>query len=111
MGEGNKNRDYKVFETLYHRLVSHYSRMLSNRYQSHIIKEIQDRNKKPIDNIIISLCLSMFDWAKFWTAKGGIKIHTCWDDTMMIPDVVSSLWLCSLGRRRYRRTLKVSRIV
>jgi len=23
------------------------------------------------------------------TAKGGIKIHTCWDDTMMIPDVVN----------------------
>lgn len=31
----------------------------------------------------------MFDWAKFRTAKGGIKIHTCWDDTMMIPDVVN----------------------
>jgi hypothetical protein len=31
----------------------------------------------------------MFDWAKFRTAKGGIKIHTCWDDAMMIPDVVN----------------------
>ena len=31
----------------------------------------------------------MFDWAKFLTAKGGIKIHTCWEDTMMIPDVVN----------------------
>jgi hypothetical protein len=31
----------------------------------------------------------MFDWAKFRTAKGGIKIHTYWDDTMMIPDVVN----------------------
>jgi hypothetical protein len=31
----------------------------------------------------------MFDWAKFRTAKGGIKIHTCWDDTMMIPDAVN----------------------
>jgi hypothetical protein len=31
----------------------------------------------------------MFDWAKFLTAKGGVKIHTCWDDTMMIPDVVN----------------------
>jgi len=69
MGEGNKNRDYKVFETLYHRLVSHYSHMLSNRYQSHIIKEIQDRNKKLIDNTIISLCLSMFDWANFGQQK------------------------------------------
>jgi len=31
----------------------------------------------------------MFDWAKFRTAKGGIKIHTCWDDAMMIPDMVN----------------------
>lgn len=31
----------------------------------------------------------MFDWAKYRTAKGGIKIHTCWDDTLMIPDVIN----------------------
>ena len=31
----------------------------------------------------------MFDWAKFRTAKGGIKIHTCWDDTMMLPSVIN----------------------
>jgi hypothetical protein len=31
----------------------------------------------------------MFSWAKFRTAKGGIKIHTSWDDTLMIPDVVN----------------------
>ncbi|TLP70492.1 IS4 family transposase [Maribacter sp. ACAM166] len=89
MSDGNKKRNYKVFETLYDRLLSHYSHILSKRYQSHIIKEIEDRSIKLIDSTIISLCLSMFDWAKFRTAKGGIKIHTCWDDTMMIPDVVN----------------------
>lgn len=31
----------------------------------------------------------MFDWAKFRTAKGANKIHTCWDDAMMIPDMVN----------------------
>lgn len=89
MSDGNKNRDYRVFETLYNRLLSHYSHILSKRHQSHIIKEIEDRSIKLIDSTIISLCLSMFDWAKFRTAKGGIKIHTSWDDTMMIPDVVN----------------------
>lgn len=66
-----------------------YGAILSRRHQSHIIKEIKDRSIKLIDSTIISLCLSMFDWAKFRTAKGGIKIHTCWDDTMMIPDVIN----------------------
>jgi len=32
---------------------------------------------KRIDSSIISVCLSMFDWSKYQTAKGGIKIHTC----------------------------------
>ena len=29
MSDGNKNRTYKVFETLYHRLLTHYSHLLS----------------------------------------------------------------------------------
>ena len=89
MSDGNKKRSYKVFETLYHRLLTHYGHILSKRHQRHIIEEIKDRNIKLIDSTVISLCLSMFDWAKFRTAKGGIKIHTCWDDTLMIPDVVN----------------------
>jgi len=89
MSDGNKKRSYKVFEALYIRLLSHYSHILSKRHQSHIIKEIEARSKKLIDSTIISLYLSMFDWAKFRTAKGGLKIHTCWDDTMMLPDVVN----------------------
>ena len=31
----------------------------------------------------------MFDWAKFRTAKGGIKLHTSWDAGLMIPDIVN----------------------
>jgi len=89
MSDGNKNRDYKVFETLYYRLLSHYSTVLKRHAKPTIIKEIKDHTIKLIDSSIISLCLSMFDWAKFRTAKGGIKIHTSWDDTTMIPDIVN----------------------
>jgi len=87
--DGNKNRDYRVFETLYNRLLSHYGHIPSKRHRCHIIKEKADRSIKPIGSTIISVCLSMFDWAKFRTAKGGLKIHTCWDDTTMISDVVN----------------------
>jgi hypothetical protein len=89
MSDGNKKRNYKVFETLYHRLLSHYERILVKQHKSHIIKEIKGQKIKLIDSTTISLCLSTFDWAKFRTAKGGIKIHTCWDDTLMIPDMVN----------------------
>jgi len=89
MSDGNGKRDYRVFETLYNKLLTHYRCVLSKQYKSHIIKEVEGRVIKLIDSTTISLCLSMFDWAKFRTAKGGIKIHTCWDDTLMLPDLVN----------------------
>lgn len=89
MSDGNRKRNYQVFETLYYRLLSHYERVLSKQHKSHVIKEIKGQRIKLIDSTTISLCLSTFDWAKFRTAKGGVKIHTCWDDTLMIPDMVN----------------------
>jgi len=89
MSDGNKKRDYRVFESLYYKLLSHYSSVLKRHAKPTIIKEIKDHTIKLIDSSIISLCLSMFDWAKFRTAKGGIKIHTSWDDATMIPDIVN----------------------
>jgi len=89
MSDGNKKRDWHVFESLYYRLLSHYKSVLKKHHNTHIIKEIKDKSIKLIDSSVISLCLSMFDWAEFRTAKGGIKLHTVWDDTLMIPEVVN----------------------
>ena len=52
-------------------------------------EEIKDKTIKLIDSTTISLCLSMFDWAKFRTAKGGLKIHTVWDDSLALPEYVN----------------------
>ena len=89
MSDGNKNRDWHVFESLYYRLLSHYSSVLKQHHNTNIIKEIKGKVVKLIDSSTISLCLAMFDWAEFRTAKGGIKLHTSWDYNLMIPDVVN----------------------
>ena len=89
MSDGNKKRDWHVFESLYYRLLSHYKGVLKKQHNSHVIDEIKTKSIKLIDSSVISLCLSMFDWAKFRTAKGGIKLHTAWDDALMIPEVVN----------------------
>ena len=89
MSDGNKKRDWHVFESLYYRLLSHYKSVLRKHHNTSIIKEIKAKSIKLIDSSIISLCLSMFDWAEFRTAKGGIKLHTAWDDTLMIPEIVN----------------------
>ncbi len=89
MSDGNKNRDYRVFESLYNRLLSYYKETLKSKHQSHVIEEIKNHNIKLIDSTTISLCLNLFDWAKFRTAKGGLKIHTVWDDQLGLPDMVN----------------------
>lgn len=89
MSDGNTKRDYRVFEHLYLKLLSHYKGLLMKKHLSHQIKEILNRRIKLIDSTTISLCLSLFDWAKFRTAKGGLKIHTSWDDAIQIPDMVN----------------------
>lgn len=89
MSDGNKNRGWEVFESLYYRLLSYYKETLKSKHQSHIIEEIKNHSIKLIDSTTISLCLSLFNWAKFRTAKGGLKIHTVWDDQLGLPDMVN----------------------
>jgi hypothetical protein len=89
MSDGNKKRNYQVFESLYYRLLSYYKHTLQKRHQSYIIEEIKNESIKLIDSTTVSLCLSMFDWAKFRTAKGGLKIHTVWDDQLGLPSLVN----------------------
>jgi IS4 transposase len=89
MSDGNKQRDYRVFEELYYQLLSYYARTLTNKRERTIIEEIKNETIKLIDSTTVSLCLRLFDWAKFRTAKGGLKIHTVWDDTLGLPDYIN----------------------
>lgn len=89
MSDGNKKRDWRVFETLYLSLFSHYSAIMKVKNRLQDIEEIKGKTIKIIDSTLISLCLSLFNWANYRTAKGGIKIHTCWDEAIMLPEVVN----------------------
>jgi hypothetical protein len=89
MSDGNRKRNWQVYESLYYKLLSHYKSVLKNHPQSFVIEEIKGQSIKLIDSSTIPVCLSMFDWAKFRTAKGGVKIHTCLDVEVMLPDVVN----------------------
>jgi hypothetical protein len=89
MSDGNAKRDWRVFESIYYKLLGHYKPVLIKHGKVRDLEEIKGRVVKIIDSTSISVCLSLFDWAKFRTAKGAIKIHTCLDGTMMIPDLVN----------------------
>jgi hypothetical protein len=99
MSDGNKNRDWRVFESLYYRLLSHYKSVLKQHHNTHIIKEIKGKVIKLIDSSTISLCLAMFDWAEFRTAKGGIKLHTSGDYNSQIFVALINYLLIELIKR------------
>ena len=89
MSDGNAKRDYRVFEEVYKRLCHYYKEQLRMREGYVVIKEIEGKHIKIIDATIMSVCLKLFPWAEYRTAKGGIKAHVSLDEASMIPDIIN----------------------
>ncbi len=53
-----------------------------------MIQEIGGKNIKLLDASIMSVSLKLFPWAKFRTAKGGIKMHVSLNEAKMIPEMI-----------------------
>jgi len=81
----NKNRDFNVFK-------SYYFSLLESLGQQAGFKQVKFRIKSKIfllDSTTISLCLSLFDWAKYKTTKGAVKLHTLLDYDGNLPAYVN----------------------
>lgn len=81
----NKNRDWKLFKDYYYKLLSQLGQQMD-------VKQTKFRIKSKIfllDSSTISLCLSLFDWAKYKTAKGAVKMHTLLDYDGNLPAYVN----------------------
>ena len=78
----NQHRHYELFSDLYFALLDKYESSLQRR------RKYARRIKKKIfimDASIIPLSLSLFDWAKFRTKKGAIKLHAVLDYDTALP--------------------------
>ena len=49
MSDGNKNRDYRVFEDIYYQLIKHYGRTLTDKRDRDVIKEVKNETIKLIE--------------------------------------------------------------
>jgi len=81
----NKNRNWELFRDYYYQL-------LESLGQQAQFKQVKFRIKSKIyflDATTISLCLSLFDWAKYKTAKGAVKMHTLLDFDGNLPSYVN----------------------
>jgi len=117
MSTGNSKRNYQVFEYLYYSLVKHYKSSLHNCPGREVIKEVEKYAIKIVDATIMTVSLGLFSWAKYRTAKGGIKAHVSLDEAIMVPDIINISEAKLSDRRgvdnfRYPKdTIVVSRIV
>jgi hypothetical protein len=81
----NKNRNWELFRDFYYVL-------LKSLGQQAGFKQVKFRIKSKIfllDSSTISLCLSIFDWAKYKTKKGAIKLHTLLDYDGNLPAYIN----------------------
>lgn len=89
MSDGNAQREWKVFEHIYLELVKYYKGVFSKQSGYNEIAEIEGRSIKLIDATVMSVCLNLFDWAKYRTKKGAIKVHTSLDEKTLLPDIIN----------------------
>ena len=83
LGKANEVRDVRIFQEFADRMVS------IARSKVDGVKDFFLANKVyAFDSSTISLCLSIYWWAKMHHGKGGVKLHTLYDVKTDIPAFV-----------------------
>lgn len=79
LSKANEQRDYRIFEEFAYFMIDEARR----KRHTDIFK--LGGNVYAFDSTTIDLCLAVFDWAKFRSKKGGIKVHTLYDVETQVP--------------------------
>src|SRR5690554_2940828 len=79
LSKANEQRDYRIFENFAIYMIE----QARQKRQIDIFK--LGGSVYAFDSTTIDLCLAVFDWAKFRSAKGGIKMHTLYDIETHVP--------------------------
>lgn len=82
LADANNRRDYRIFESLFYNLMRR-CKDLTPKHRFRFNNPLYS-----IDATTIDLCLSMFPWAKFRTAKGAIKMHCLYDHPGALPTFI-----------------------
>jgi len=82
LSDANTNRNPKIYEDMFYTIL--------NRCKA-VTPKHKFRFKNPlysIDGTTISLCLSMFPWAKYKQQLGALKMHCLYDHSGSIPSFI-----------------------
>ena len=84
LGKANEKRSYRIFEEFAYVLIGEARKSC---YRDDFEIDIEG-NVYALDSTTIDLCLSVFWWAEFRKAKGGIKLHVLYDVMTSVPSFV-----------------------
>lgn len=96
----NAHRPWQLFEKLFYRLLPQVQACAPR-------KKLRFKNKLlSLDASVVELCASMFDWARYRTTKGALKLHLLLDHDGYLP-----VFACVTEGRRHEinvaRTLEL----
>lgn len=76
----NEHRPWQLYEKIFYQLLSRCQGLAAGR------KKFRFRNKLfSLDATVIELCIGLFEWAKFRSTKGTIKLHLLLDHDGYLP--------------------------
>lgn len=84
LADANESRDWRIFAELAHRLIAQARKLYAG---DSFGVELSD-TVYALDATTIDLCLSVFPWAPFRSAKAAIKLHTLLDLRGAIPSFI-----------------------
>ncbi|MBU0705875.1 IS4 family transposase [Patescibacteria group bacterium] len=77
----NKNRPYRIYESMFYELLKQCRQFCPahNRFSF-------ENPLYSMDATVMSLCLSVFPWAKYRKTKGALKLHVLLNNRTAIPE-------------------------
>jgi hypothetical protein len=85
LADANRQRDWRIYHDLAQLLIRRARRLYA---QEPVAAELGE-TVYALDSTTIDLCLNLFPWARFRSAKAAIKLHTLLDLRGSIPTFIS----------------------
>ena len=101
LADANERRDWRIYAEFAQRLIAQARRL----YATEDLGLELSNTVYAFDSTTIDLCLALFPWAPFRTAKAAVKLHTLLDLRGQIPSFIhisdGKLFVSSLTRWRF----------
>jgi len=79
----NQHRPWEIYQDLFLALLGHLRAKLPTYAKTPLV--VPGKLFR-LDSTVIDLCAKVFDWAKYRTAKGAVKIHILLDHDGLLPE-------------------------